>query len=106
MKDFHGQEIHELKYKDGSTATSGDVIQWHCDDTDDMTTWTFMGIYKSNKIIYMGGGIDFGMGVGQEMLVSEVIAQAEDNDSHYQGIERIGIVSELVRHIKKLNQGI
>lgn len=103
MKDFYGTEIIELKYKDGSLAKLGNVIRWYCDDSEECKVWTFTGIYKSNKVIYLGGGIDFGMGIGQEMDVSEVIAQSENNDEWAQGVEKVGVAADVARCVSNLN---
>jgi len=102
MKDFYGTEIIELKFKDGTLAKLGDVIRWNCDDCEDNTTWTFTGIYKSNKVIYLGGGIDFGMGIGHEKAIDEIIIEAENNDEWAQGVEKVGVAADIVRCIAKL----
>ncbi len=103
MKDFYGAVINELELKDGALAKLGDVIRWHCEDSDDNTTWTFTGIYLSNRVIYLGGGCDFGMAIGKESTIESVIAQSEDNDTHNVGIEKIGVASDVARHITNLN---
>ena len=102
-RDFYGREIKELKLKDGSLAKMGDVIRWHCYDFDDFVTWTLTGIYYSDKIIYLGGGIDFGQGIGAEKSIDEVIEESEENDSDERGIEKICDVSEMARHIGRLS---
>ena len=102
-KDFYGRDIIELKLKDGNLAKMGDVIRWHCYDGEENTVWTFMGIYQSNKVIYLGGGIDFGEGIGKEMTVDEVINESEENDSSEQGIDKVCSVSDLVQHIRNIN---
>jgi hypothetical protein len=92
-----------MKYKDGTQAKSGDVIQWHCDDRDDCTTWTMTGIYHSNdKIVYLGGGVDFGMAIGKIITVKEVEEESENNDSYQQGIQKIGNAFDVVKIIKQL----
>lgn len=102
MKDFYGTEIIELKLKDGTLAKLGDVIRWNCDDSEDNTTWAFTGIYKSNKVIYLGGGIDFGMGIGHEKSISEIIEESENNDEWARGIEKVGVAADAARCIAKL----
>jgi hypothetical protein len=100
MNDFYGNVIEELKLKDGSLAHLGDLIRWYSYDDDDNTTWTLTGVYRSNKVIYLGGGIDFGMAIGKEIAVSDVINQSKNNDGDFVGVEKIGKVSEIANHIK------
>lgn len=104
MKDFYGTVIDPITFTDGTLAKLGDVIRWHCDDNEEVKTWVFTGIYKSNKVIYLGGGIDFGMGIGGEMSVQEVIKQANNNDSYNQGINKIGAASDMARIICNFNK--
>lgn len=99
MKDFYGTEIIELRLKDGTLARLGDVIRWYCYDSEENTTWTFTGIYKSNRVIYLGGGIDFGMGIGCERSISDVIATSENNDEWARGVEKVGVASDVARVI-------
>ena len=88
-------------YKNGETVKYGDVIRWHCDDWEEGTTWIFTGIYHSeNKIVYIGGGIDFGMGIGNIMTANEVQEEASNNDSYCQGIEKVGEASDIYRIIR------
>jgi hypothetical protein len=90
---------NEIKYKNGSSACIGDVIRWNCWDSDDIKTWTFTGLVKSGGVVYLGGGIDFGSGIGKVLPYDEVIAESENNDDFDSGIEKIGVVSELNRYI-------
>lgn len=99
-------DLIALKLKCGSFAKVGDVIRWNCFDGDDNTTWEFTGIYKGKVITYLGGGVDFGMGIGKELTIQDVVEEAENNDEHFQGIEKVGIASEVARGIASLgNKG-
>ena len=44
------------------------------------------------------------MGIGHEKTIQEVIEQAEDNDSWNQGIEKIGVVSDISSLISNFNK--
>jgi hypothetical protein len=88
-----------MKYKDGKDAERHDVISWNVDDTDDNTIWRMTGIYKGGVIIYLGGGIDFGVAMGDVISVNQVLEEAENNDEHNRGISRICTVSEMAAHI-------
>jgi hypothetical protein len=104
MKDFYGTEIVELKLKDGTSAKLGDVIRWNCYDNDDNVMWAFTGIYKSNRVTYLGGGIDFGMGIGYDKNIEEIINESEDNDEWAKGVEKVGVVADMARHIQSFNK--
>lgn len=84
---------------DGTDAKYGDVIRWNCWDSDDSTTWTLTGLYTRRGVVYLGGGIDFGMGMGQIVPVKEVVQEAEQNDPDDRGIKRVGSASKLAGHI-------
>lgn len=96
-KDFYGQEIIELQMSNGKRAQLGDVIRWPVWDSDDNTQWTFTGIYQSSHVIYLGGGIDFGLAIGNRLEIEEVISQSEDNDLPY--IDYVGSVADINRVI-------
>ena len=102
MKDLFKVDLIALKLKCGQFAKVGDVIRWNCFDGDDNTTWEFTGIYKGEVITYLGGGVDFGMGIGEELYVQDVIDEAENNDDDAQGIVKIGVAADISRHIIKL----
>ena len=89
-----------MKYKDGTESKEGDVIRWYCDDSDDCTTWTLTGIVRRDGVMYLGGGVDFGMGIGQIFSFDDVICESENNDTHQAGVEKLGVVSALATHIK------
>ncbi len=103
-KDFYGQEIIPLKLKNGEEAKSGDVIRWKCWDGDDNTSWIFTGIYKSNHIIYLGGGIDFGMGIGKKIEIQEAIEESEDNEELDVGFTKIGEAKDIHLLIGNFNK--
>ena len=88
-----------MKYKDGTESKEGDVIRWYCYDSDDYHTWTLTGIVKRDGVMYLGGGIDFGAGVGQIFSFNDVISESEDNDTYQRGVEKVGVVSALAKHI-------
>ena len=91
----------KIIYKDGNEAKNGDVIRWKAWDSDDFTTWTFTGLYKNNKVVYLGGGIDFGLGIGNIKEVKTVIEESENNDYIGDcGIEKAGNAKDLYRYIK------
>ena len=90
-----------IKYKDGSEAKFGDVIRWNCWDNDDYRTWTFTGLYTRRGMVYLGGGVDFGMAIGNIETVEDVIEESENNDSYDVGITYVGKYNELNRHIGK-----
>lgn len=92
-----------MKYKNGDTACVGDVIRWKCWDNDDFVTWTFTGACTATGVVYLGGGIDSGLGIGRIISYEDVISEAEDNDACDAGIEKIGVVADLYRHISKFN---
>lgn len=92
-----------MKYKNGEEARVGDVIRWRRWDSDDYTTWTFTGLVKEDRVIYLGGGIDFGLGIGNAVSFEEVIEESENNDAEDVGVDKIGIASDLARHISNFN---
>lgn len=91
-----------MKYVDGTEAKRGDVIRWYCYDSDDIVTWEFRGMYTANGVVYLGGGIDFGMGIGQIIPVEEVIKQSENNDRDIRGIWLISSAHALAQHIANI----
>jgi hypothetical protein len=91
-----------VKYNDGTEAQNGDLISWHHHDFDDCKTWEFFGIYKqSDTVVYMGGGIDFGLAIGSVSDADKVIRQSEQNDEDERGITKIGVAMDVVRLIGK-----
>ena len=91
-----------MKYNDGTEAQYGDLISWHVHDFDDCKTWKFFGIYKRNEtVVYMGGGIDFGMAIGSLSDADKVILESEQNDEDERGIIKVGAAMDVVRLIGK-----
>jgi len=86
-------------FDDGTEAKYGDVIRWNCWDSDDCTTWTFTGLYTRRGVVYLGGGIDFGMGMGQVDSIAKVMEEAEHNDPDDRGVKRVGSASKLAEYI-------
>lgn len=93
-----------MKYKDGTEVKSGDLISWNVWDNEDFTNWRFIGLYKkhSNHVVYLGGGIDFGIAIGQEMSISEVVDQSENNDEPMRGIVKLGEAIDAVRKLQEM----
>lgn len=85
--------------KDVNPIEPGSLISWYCDDREEGTTWTMYGIVRDIGVIYMGGGIDFGWGIGKILPFEEVAADAEDNDTPYQGITVLGEAFDVTRAI-------
>jgi hypothetical protein len=103
-KYFYGRKIIPITFKDGTIAKLGDVIRWNCFGSDDNKTWTFTGIYHSDHIVYMGGGIDFGIAIGKKIEIKEAITKAENNDADEAGIIKIGEANEINNLISKFNE--
>lgn len=95
--------VGEVKYKNGDTACAGDVIRWKCWDSDDFVTWTFTGLVLTTGVVYLGGGIDFGLGIGQVFSYEDVISESENNDAYEAGIEKVGVAADLYRYISKFS---
>lgn len=93
-----------MKYKNQEEAKEGDVIRWKCWDSDDFVTWVMTGLLTSRGVVYLGGGIDFGMGIGNIMSIDEVVHQSENNDADGAGIERVCSASELEQHISSFKK--
>lgn len=91
-----------LKYTNGDEVTTGDVIRWFSFDSDDFTTWEFTGIYFKTHVVYLGGGIDFGMAIGKKIDLSEVIKESEANDQNQQGIFRVCKAMDIVRLVNEI----
>lgn len=90
-----------LKYKNGQDVEIGDVIRWNSYDSDDHVTYTFTGIVTQAGVVYLGGGIDNGIAIGNIMSFEEVQEEANDNDGNEAGIEKIGNSKDLAKHISK-----
>lgn len=105
MKDLFKIDLISLKYNNGKLVEVGDVIRWHSYDSDDNVTWKLTGIYKGKVVTYLGGGVDFGMGIGKELSIQSVIDEADGNDDYARGIEKVGVASDVARCIAKLGLG-
>ena len=88
-----------MKYKNGDEIEQNDVIRWHCHDSDDGCTWVMTGIYQFEKVVYLGGGVDFGTAFGKKMDAAEVIEMALDNDGDQAGLEKVGTAMDIVQLI-------
>lgn len=102
MKNSFKTELAPLKLKDGTFAKVGDVVRWNCFDSDDNTTWSFTGVYTGKNITYLGGGVDFGMGIGKNLNIDDVIEESNDNDEYDQGIKKVCVASDVARCIANL----
>lgn len=94
-----------MKYKDGSDVEYGDVIRWMKWDNDDCRSWAMTGLYTRRGVVYLGGGIDFGMAIGSIKTVEDVIEQSENNDPDDQGITYAGMYNQLNYWISKFIGG-
>jgi len=93
-----------MKYNNGDEVAIGDVIRWRFYPSDfypgdDWTFWIFTGLVKSTGVVYLGGGIDFGMTIGELMSYEEV--QGPTSYTYENMIEKVGVASELAWHIEK-----
>lgn len=85
--------------KEGTPIEPGSLISWHCDDREEGITWTLYGIVRDIGVVYMGGGIDFGWGIGKILTFKDVAAEAEDNDTLWEGITVLGEAFDVTRAI-------
>jgi hypothetical protein len=95
-----------MKYKNNEESNAGDVIRWNCYDSEENTVWKFTGLVTHADVVYLGGGIDFGLGIGSRMTKEDVIYQSNNNDSYDRGIEKIGVASDLYIYISNFNIGV
>jgi hypothetical protein len=95
MKDWLGNEIPELQLINGTMAMPGDVIRWNVWDDEERTTWSFTAAFYTQCIVYLGGGIDFGMGIGDHIELPRIIEDAANNDEGMEGVRKVGVVSDL-----------
>jgi len=86
---------------DGTEAKNGDIISWNCWDNDDFTTWNFTGLVKPSGVVYLGGGVDFGMAIGAIQSIQEVIEESQNNDDDEKGITKVGTASEFAIYVGK-----
>ena len=80
--------------------------QWDCKQ------YTFIGIVHDYDIqdarplidqyvVYLGGGIDFGRGIGKKISFGEVINESENNDADMVGITVLGSGSDVPKILKQ-----
>ena len=79
-----------------------DVIQWHCEDSDDNTTWKKTGLVTSKGVVYLGGGVDFGTAIGKVIPIEQVKEEARCNDPGMNEIKIVSTASRLADYISKL----
>lgn len=82
--------MNKLIDKHGAEIEPNTLIMWKCWDSDDFITWTFYGIVRKDHVVYLGGGIDFGAGIGKKLSIEGVQDDSENNDSYDAGIQVIG----------------
>lgn len=70
--------------KDGKVIPHNSLITWNVWDSDDFKTWQMIGIVHdytqlsapfhgtTQHVIYLGGGIDFGGGIGNLISFEDV----------------------------------
>ena len=96
------KDLIALKLKCGTLAKVGDVIRWNCFDSEEYTDWSLTGLYTGGSVTYLGGGIDFGMGIGNKLTIQDVIDEANANDEDERGVEKIGVSVDVARCIAQL----
>jgi hypothetical protein len=96
----------------GNIIKTNSLISWNVYDGEDYTQYTFIGIvhdYNSQDarplidqyVVYLGGGIDFGRGIGKKLSFGEVINESENNDEGMTGITVLGSASSVPNILKK-----
>lgn len=105
--------MESLKDKNGEVIPHGSLITWKEWDSDDFTTWTFLGIVRDytqrqepfyaeiQYVTYLGGGADFGGAIGEQIGFQEVMKQAENNDTYDVGITVLGCSMDVVRILNR-----
>ena len=94
-----------MKYKNGDEIEHGDVIRWESCSNADEESVIMTGLYQSQQILYLGGGIDDGHSFGIKFDAKEVIKQAFDNDGSGIGFEKVGSAMDIVRLISNFKAG-
>jgi hypothetical protein len=99
--------------KNGDTIPNGSLITWNTWDSDDYVTWKMVGVVKdytqlegvfhsdTQYVIYLGGGIDFGGGIGNRIPFWDVVSEAGNNDPEDAGITVLGKASDVPNILKK-----
>lgn len=105
-----------MKDKNGEEVKHGSWITWNVWDNDDFVTHKLFGIlydhtqltgvFQSNKkfVVYLGGGFDFGMGIGQQLLFDEVEQDADNNDEDDRGVTVLGKAMDFVRLLNETSK--
>lgn len=97
----------------GNTIKTNALISWNVFDGEDYKQYTFVGIvhdYNNSEdaiplvdqyVVYLGGGIDFGRGIGKKFSFDEVINESECNDEDMVGITVLGSGSDVPKILKQ-----
>lgn len=79
-----------FQYKDGTEPKALDVVTFNVYDSDDFVTWKFICILTEKDFIYISGGCDNGLAIGQRISFQEAIEYSENNDSYDVGFTKLG----------------
>ena len=105
--------MNSLADINGNTIKNNALISWNVYDGEDYSQYTFIGTvvdYSSGEaarplidqyVVYLGGGIDFGRGIGKKLSFGEVINESENNDEGMTGITVLGTASAVPNILKK-----
>lgn len=104
--------MNSLTDVNGNTIKTNSLISWNAWDGEDYTLYTFVGIvcdYNSEDarplidqyVVYLGGGIDFGRGIGKKLSFGEVINESQNNDEGMVGITVLGSGSDVPKILKQ-----
>ena len=96
----------------GNIIKTNALISWNVYDDEDYKQYTFIGIVHDYNIqdarplidqyvVYLGGGIDFGRGIGKKLSFGEVINESENNDADMVGITVLGSGSDVPKILKQ-----
>ena len=109
IKEKHVKSLTDVN---GNIIKTNSLISWKVYDSEDYKQYTFIGIvhdYESEDtrplidqyVVYLGGGIDFGRGIGKKLSFGEVINESENNDEGMTGITVLGSASSVPNILKK-----
>lgn len=105
--------VDSLVDKSGGVILNGSLITWNSWDNDDYITWKMIGIVRdynqlegvfhsdTQYVIYLGGGIDFGGGIGNQVPFWDVMEEASNNDPDDRGITVLGKASDVTNILMK-----
>lgn len=104
--------MNSLTDVNGNTIKTNALISWNVWDDEDYKLYTFIGIvhdYNSEDarplidqyVLYIGGGMDFGQGIGKKLSFGEVINESENNDEDMAGITVLGSGSDVPKILKQ-----